>query len=78
MNTQAEELNLAADQLAGITNELSEVLERLVELERARNVSEETREPQPRPKVPLFSKGGGNPTLAERFEEELHGTEFDH
>lgn len=25
----------------------------------------------PRPKLPLFS--GGDPTLAERFEEELHG-----
>lgn len=28
---------------------------------------------QPRPKVPLLSKGK-DPTLAERFEEELHGS----
>lgn len=31
------------------------------------------REEQPRPKVPLLSRGK-DPTLAERFEEELHGS----
>lgn len=33
----------------------------------------EGRPKQPRPKVPLLSKGK-DPTLAERFEEELHGS----
>ncbi len=32
-----------------------------------------SREQQPRPKVPLLS-GGEDPTLAERFAEELHGS----
>ncbi len=31
---------------------------------------------QPRPRLPLLS-GGKNPTLAERFEEELHGRKED-
>lgn len=33
----------------------------------------EERPDQPRPRVPLLSKGK-DPTLAERFEEELHGS----
>lgn len=35
--------------------------------------SSEEHSKQPRPKVPLLSRGK-DPTLAERFEEELHGS----
>lgn len=73
---QAEELNRAADRLTIVTRELSQVLERLVELERSRAHPEKIRGEQPRPKVPLLS-GGKDPTLAERFEEELHGSSTD-
>lgn len=69
----AEELNRAADRLAEVTNELSEVLECLVKLQRRESQSEKGARKQPRPRVPLLT-GGKDPTLAERFEDELHGS----
>lgn len=70
-NTYTDELNRAADRLARVTDELSQVLERLLELRRIHKQRQHAEPEQPRPRVPLFS-AGKDPTLAERFEEELH------
>lgn len=82
-----QELARAAEELHGATTELREMMSsvlRNLQMEEGEGDSASIGHPvgrarvyggseQPAPKLPLIS-GGNDPTLAERFEDELHGS----
>lgn len=80
--SREQELARAAEELHGATADLREILESVRRGARTEQEEEEIRRAeyraglreQPDPKPPFLS-GSNDPTLAERFEDELHGSQ---